>query len=83
MADMTDDDFYVDDETPEEFEAAWRQGERGATVGARDLDQRARSIVDQAAERLDRVETVTVETEGWFAPAGSIPSKDVKTAATV
>ena len=54
MADMTDDDFYVNDETPEEFEAAWRQGERGVTAGPRDLNERAKSIVDRAVGRLDQ-----------------------------
>ncbi len=53
MADMADDDFYVDDDTSEEFEAAWRRGERGVTVGSRDVNQPAMAIVERAVSRLD------------------------------
>ncbi len=48
-----DDDFYVEDESPEEFRAGWQRGEKGVTKGPRDLNQRAKSIVDRAVGRLD------------------------------
>lgn len=53
MVDMPGDDFYVDDETPEQVRAAIKRGKKGETVGKKDLDQRARSITDQAVARFE------------------------------
>lgn len=47
------DDFYEDDEPIEDIKAAWNQGEKGVTTGKKDLNQRARSIVDEAIRRLE------------------------------
>lgn len=64
---MDQNDFYEDDEPIEEVGAAWKRGEEGVTSGPRDLDQRARSIVDRAVERWEAVTTIEVDTTGWFA----------------
>jgi hypothetical protein len=72
MEDMGQDDFYEDDEPVEDVQAAWRQGEGGHTKGPRDLNQRAKSIVDQAVSRLETAETaetaetMLVDATGWF-----------------
>ena len=50
---MADGEFYVEDESIEEVRAAWKRGEKGETVGKRDLNQRARSVVDRAVARLE------------------------------
>lgn len=50
------DDFYEDDEPIADVHAAWKRGEKGVTTGKKDLNQRARSIVDSAVERLDQPE---------------------------
>lgn len=52
MQNMSD-DFYEDDEPMEDVRAAWNNGEPGVTTGKKDLNQRAKSIVDRAVERLD------------------------------
>ena len=59
---MDDNDFYEDDESIEERKAAWKAGERGVTQGSRDLDLRAKSVVDSVAARWDADEPV-VETQ--------------------
>ena len=46
-------DFFEEDETLEERQAAWGRGERGVTDGPRDLNQRARRVIDQVIERWD------------------------------
>jgi len=79
-----DDDFYEDDEPVEDREAAWAEGERGVTRGKRDLNERARSIVDQAVARfepqrppgglrIDALEASTIETL-TFESANAQPS---------
>ena len=50
------DDFYEDDEPIEDVRAAWSRAEPGLTTGKKDLNQRARSVVDGAVERLERDE---------------------------
>jgi len=56
---MSDDDFYVEDEPIEEVRAAWKRGEKGVTKGPRDLNRRAKGIVDAAVAAIDETsETV-------------------------
>ncbi len=50
---MGDDEFYEGDESVEDLRAAWNAGEKGTTSGPRDLNQRAKSIVDRAVARLE------------------------------
>lgn len=50
---MGDDEFYEDDESVEELRAAWNAGEKGTTSGPRDLDQRAKSIVDRGVAQFE------------------------------
>ena len=50
---MADDGFYVEDESIEQVRVAVRRGEKGETRGKRDLNQRAKAIVDQAVARLE------------------------------
>jgi hypothetical protein len=51
---MAEDEFYVEDETPDEVRAAIKRGEKGQTVGKKDLNQRSKSIVDRAVARLEQ-----------------------------
>ena len=70
-----DEDFYVEDEPIEDVRASWRRGEKGVTTGPRDLNQRAKSIVDRAVAMLDaepeavHVTTEVVDAAGWFGVA--------------
>lgn len=50
---MSDREFYEDDEPIEDVAAAWNAGEKGTTSGPRDLNQRAKSIVDRAVARFE------------------------------
>lgn len=50
---MDDNDFYEDDEPIEHVRAAWKRGDKGVTTGGRDLNPRAQSVVDRAAEQWD------------------------------
>ncbi len=50
---MSDDEFYEDDEPIEDLRTAWKAGEKGTTSGPRDLNQRARAIVDRAVARFE------------------------------
>jgi hypothetical protein len=45
---MDENDFYEDDEPIEDIDVAWKRGEPGVTSGSRDLNQRARSVIDRA-----------------------------------
>jgi hypothetical protein len=66
--DMVEDDFYVDDESPEEVQAAWQRGEKGETTGSRDLYQRARSIVERSVAEMDEqgtVENIVLDALEW------------------
>jgi hypothetical protein len=47
------DDFYEEDEPIEDIRAAFKAGEKGVTRGPRDLNERAKSIVDRAVEELE------------------------------
>ncbi len=53
MMHMDTNDFYEDDESTEERRKAWRTGESGRTKGPRDMNQRAKAIVDRVVERWD------------------------------
>lgn len=48
-----DDEVYEDDESIEDLRAAWNTGEKGTTSGPRDLNQRAKSIVDRTIARFE------------------------------
>ncbi len=50
---MADGEFYEDDEPIEDVRAAWNAGEKGTTSGPRDLNQRAKSIVERAVARFE------------------------------
>lgn len=50
---MDTNDFYEEDESPEEFAAAWRAGVRGVTAGPKRLSPEAQAVVDEAVRRLD------------------------------
>jgi len=45
--------FYEEDESTEDLRAAWNTGAKGATSGSRDLNQRAKFIVDRAIARFE------------------------------
>jgi hypothetical protein len=84
---MSDDDFYVEDESPEELRTAWKRGQDGVTRGPRDLNQRAKAIVDRAVELMES-ETIVIDTTGWFGPvdpdaAPAKPSEGADEATTV
>jgi hypothetical protein len=70
MAD--NDDFYVEDESIEQVRAAIKRSEKGETVGKRDLNQRARGIVDRAVARLEsdpvRVQLTVISGTGMAPP---------------
>ncbi len=55
---MSDEGFYEDDEPIEDLRAAWNAGEKGTTSGPRDLNQRGRSIVDEAVARFEERQDV-------------------------
>ncbi len=55
---MSDDAVHEDDEPIEDLRAAWNAGEKGVTSGPRDLNQRARSIVDRAVARFEERQEV-------------------------
>jgi hypothetical protein len=50
---LSDGDFYVEDESPQDVRAAWRRGEKGITKGPRELSSQANPIVDRAVAQLD------------------------------
>jgi|tagenome__1003787_1003787.scaffolds.fasta_scaffold20444125_2 hypothetical protein len=47
------DDFYEDDEPIDDIRSVWKNGEKGVSSGKRDLDERARSVVDRAVAYLE------------------------------
>ncbi|MDQ6948241.1 MAG: hypothetical protein M3256_18730 [Actinomycetota bacterium] len=55
---MSDDELYEDDEPIEDVRTAWNEGEKGTTSGPRDLNERARSIVDRAVARFEERQEV-------------------------
>lgn len=57
-ANGTDGDFYEDDEPAEEIQAAFERGEKGVTKRPRDLNQRAKSVVDRAVAHFEEQERV-------------------------
>ncbi len=63
---MTDDtEPYEDDDEPiEDVRAAWMAGEKGTTSGPRDLNQRAKSIVDRAVARFEGRQAVVLQVVG-------------------
>jgi hypothetical protein len=74
-------DFFEEDETLEERQTAWRRGEPGVTKGKKDLNERARSAIDAVIDRWDRdestaVETVVVNTTGWFGEVRAFPVRE-------
>jgi hypothetical protein len=76
MTVMDDNDFYEDDEPIEDVRAAWKRGERGMTGGERDLNRRAKSIVDRAVQQWEApsepAHTVIVQDAAtWFSDPGS------------
>jgi hypothetical protein len=48
---MPDDDYI--DESPETLREAWKRGEPGVTKGTKDLNQRARNVVDAVIDRWE------------------------------
>ncbi len=58
---MSDESVYEDDEPIEDLRAAWNSGEKGTTLGPRDLNQRAKSIVDRAVARLEERHTLRLQ----------------------
>lgn len=65
---MSEDQFYEDDEPMENLRAAWNAGEKGATSGPRDLNQRQKSIIDRTVARFEgRQEVVRVVASGTSA----------------
>lgn len=70
MAD--NDDFYEDDEPIEDVRAAWNAGEKGTTSGPRDLNQRAKSIVDRAVARFENRQDVVLRVVGWGTNAATV-----------
>jgi hypothetical protein len=58
MMAMADDEFYEDDEPIKDVRAAWNAGEKGTTSGPRDLNQRAKSIVERAVARFEERQDV-------------------------
>ncbi len=58
---MSDDAVYGDDESIGELRSAWNAGDKGATSGSRDLDQREMSIVEQSVARLEGRPTVHLQ----------------------
>ena len=46
------DDFFAEDESLEEFWAAWDRGEKGWTVGFKSLDPEAQEALDMTAEEM-------------------------------
>jgi hypothetical protein len=53
MTRMGNDESYEEDEPIEDVRTAWSAGEKGATSGPRELNERAKSIVDRAVARFE------------------------------
>ncbi|MCA1708412.1 MAG: hypothetical protein LC808_36095 [Actinobacteria bacterium] len=74
-------DFYEDDEPVEKIRAAFERGEKGFTA-PRDLNQRARSIVDRAVERSEAQHGVPLQvvSSGTAATTEVIPAERIPAA---
>lgn len=78
---MTEDGFYEDDEPIEDVQAAWQRGEAGRTKGPRDLNQRAKSILDRAVARFEDRHAVRVRVVGSDTVATTTTEKGTTDAA--